>query len=61
MADTSRYDKSLVAELMALADTYADTACVNGIRSAWAQMARTALEVELMKRATQAAKHGENQ
>lgn len=61
MADTSLYDKSLVAELMALADTYADTACANGIRSAWAQMARTALEVELMKRATQAAKHGENQ
>ena len=59
MADTSRYDKALVAELIALADTYADTACVNGIRSAWAQMARTALEVELMKRATQAAKQGD--
>lgn len=58
MVDTSRYDKSLVAKLMALADTYADTACANGIRSAWAQMARTALEVELMKRATQAAKQG---
>lgn len=56
MADTPLYDRALVAELMALADTYADTACANGIRSAWAQMARTALEVELMKRTTQAAK-----
>ena len=59
MADTPLYDRALVAELMALADTYADTACANGIRSAWAQMARTALEVELMKRATQAAKQRE--
>lgn len=51
MADTPAYDRTLVADLMALADTYADTACVNGTRSMWAQMARAKLEAELMQRA----------
>jgi len=35
------------AALMALIDAYADTAAVNGVRSPWAQMARTSVVVEL--------------
>ena len=34
-------------ELLALIDTYADTAAVNGTRSPWAQMARGAVDVAL--------------
>lgn len=47
--ETEIYDRSAVADVMALADTYADTAAINGIRSSWAQMARASLEGALLK------------
>lgn len=56
VSDTPAYDRNLVADLMALVDTYADTSTTNGIRSPWAQMARAAVESELMnERRTTAA------
>lgn len=51
--DVPAYDRASVADLMALADTYADTAVSTGIRSGWAQMARAAIEVALMKERAQ--------
>ena len=43
-----------VIRLMALVDTYADTACANGIRSGWAQIARSSVENALIYAAKQA-------
>ena len=37
-----------IEQLMALVDTYADTACVNGIRSGWATMARGSVQQALL-------------
>jgi len=37
-----------IERLMALVDTYADTACVNGIRSGWATMARGSVQQALL-------------
>jgi len=53
--DTPIYDRTAVADLMALVDAYADTACSNGIRSGWAQMARAAVEAALIKERAQPA------
>lgn len=44
----TRSNRDLVGDLMALVDTYADTACVNGIRSGWAVMARTSVQQALV-------------
>ena len=41
-----------VADLMALIDTYADTACANGIRSGWSQMARASVLQSLVDKAS---------
>lgn len=49
LSDTPVYERTAAADLMALVDTYADTACVNGIRSGWATMARASIEGELIK------------